>query len=630
MPNTKLLRLLIVTGLSLSIISSCGVPTKEKTAPQSQQQEQEARSYLDTGDYIAAAEIYQALAVNAEGTQADTYRLQAAGAYFSGNDFNQAQTIIAQLANHDLPLPLMLRSRILSAKIAMAQGDSAKALSDLDITVPGDVSLELQADFLATRAEAYARNNRPVEALQDRDRLGQYLQTPAEMDANNTEMWSLLNQLSTETLTKESFAEQSSPRLIGWYDLAIIRKTLIFDQAALQAALEKWQQQYPGHPAAGSITAGILELAKETDTTPEQIALLLPFNDDYREASEAIREGFLAAWFETRGKKPSIRIYDSALTGIIDVYRTAMTDGADFVVGPLQKEMVADLISSTEIQVTTLALNRVQSIDTANKNNSTISDRFFQFGLLPEDEAIQAAERAWSEGHTNALIITPDNSWGNRINEAFTTHWQELGGQIAEQVQVSANLEDYSLPVKQLLNVDKSEERSKHLVATLHRNIVFEPRHRRDADMIFMAASPVTARQLVPQLRFYRADDIPVYSISSIYNGIFDPRVNADIDNVMFADMPWILSPEYEYSPLQQALNHAWNQDESPYRRLYAFGIDAYQVIPELGRLRSTGEIYRGKTGRLTVNDSNIIQRRSMWAQFVKGEPRLLDVKARQ
>ncbi|HKK16552.1 MAG TPA: penicillin-binding protein activator [Gammaproteobacteria bacterium] len=630
MPNTTLSQLLILLCLSLSIISSCGVPTKEKTTTQGQQQEQQAQAYLDAGDYIAAAETYQALADNSESGQANAYNLLAAESYFSANEYGRAQALITQLSEREPSPPIMIRSRILAAKIAIAQGDSTLALSSLDFNIPNDISIDLLASYFAVRARAHALDNQPVQALQDRDRLGQYLQTPAEINANNSEMWSLLNQFSTETLTKESFAEQSSPRLIGWYDLAIIRKTLIYDQAALQTALENWKEQYPGHPAAGTITEDIIELARKTDTTPQHIALLLPFNDTYRDASEAIREGFLAAWYETPGKKPAIRIYDSALSSITDVYQAAVADGADFVVGPLQKETVADLISSAEIQVTTLALNQVQVTNSANSGSSTVSDRFFQFGLLPEDEATQAADRAWSEGHSSALIITPDSIWGKRIYDAFTTHWQELGGQIAEQVQITSSMEDYSLPVKQLLNIDKSEERSKLLIATLHRNIVSEPRHRRDADMIFMAVSSVTARQLVPQLRFYRADDIPTYSISTIYSGIFNPQVNADIDNVMFADMPWILSPEYEYSPMQQALNHAWNQDESPYRRLYAFGIDAYQIIPELGRLRATQDTYRGKTGRLTVSSNNIIQRRSMWAQFVKGTPRLLDVKSQQ
>lgn len=628
MPDSPLLRLFILLCVSLPIISSCGAPTKEKTAPQWQQQEQQARTFIEGGDYIAAAEIYQDIADKAEGNQAGIYTLQAAEAYYSANDYGQARTLVEQLEETDLLPPLTVRSAILSAKIAADEGDSGLALSNLDINLPDDISRELLTEYYSTRARAYALDNQPVSALQDRDRLGRFLQTPDEINANNDEMWSLLNSLPTETLTKESFAGQTSPRLIGWYDLAIINKTLIYDQAALENALENWQQQYPGHPAAGTITGDIIELAGKTDNTPEQIALLLPFNDTYRDASAAIREGFLAAWFETPAQKPAIRIYDSSQAGIQDVYQTAITDGADFIVGPLQKEAVAELITSATVQVMTLALNQVQLNDSASTDNPTVPDKLFQFGLSPENEAIQTAERAWSEGHANALIITPDSNWGNRILDAFTTHWQKLGGQIAGQVQIPAGLEDYSQPVKQLLNVDKSEERSKRLVAALRRNIEFEPRHRRDADMIFMAASPVMGRQLVPQLRYFRTDDIPTYSISAIYSGIFDPQLNADIDNVIFADMPWVLSTEYEYSPMQKALNQAWNQEESPYRRLYALGIDAYQIIPELGRLRATRETWQGKTGLLTVTDGNIIDRRSLWARFVKGTPRLLDVKS--
>ena len=81
-----------------------------------------------------------------------------------------------------------------------------------------------------------------------------------------------------------------------------------------------------------------------------------------------------------------------------------------------------------------------------------------QFALSPEDEAVQVAETAMSDGHKLALVITPDIPWGNRIADAFKKRWLELGGSILEQAHFETNSKDFSSPVKELLNIDSSFE----------------------------------------------------------------------------------------------------------------------------------------------------------------------------
>jgi len=360
---------------------------------------------------------------------------------------------------------------------------------------------------------------------------------------------------------------------------------------------------------------------------PQVIALLLPFNEQYRQISHAIREGFLAAWYEAPPDRPLIRIYDSSAGDIRQVYQTAVHEGAEFVVGPLEKSTVAVLIQEGNLPVRTLVLNQTDNkgAEPAGNTLAPVIPPIFQFGLLPEEEARIAAERAWFDGHAQALIITPDTAWGERIFNTFNAQFNQLGGRIVEHVKVPANTGDYSLPVKQILNIDLSEQRARDLTSLLGRKLYTEPRRRQDADFIFMAAEPVMARQLMPQLQFYRADDIPVYSISSVYSGIFSPQADSDINNIMFADMPWIVDPGHEYSPLQQTLNRNWKQNDSSYRRLYAFGIDAYRIIPHLARLLLQNDRYEGETGSLTVAPDGRIQRKLVWTKFENGTPRLLD-----
>lgn len=609
------------------LLNACG-PVKDTGETTPENPEKQAQVFLDNGEYTAAAEEFLRLAKT--GKNPEQYILKATDAYIKDHSPGLATAVLGQLQDDRLSSIQKFDRSILSAMIALENDDALLALKELSVSVPPDVPSPLLAKYYSTRAMAFQSDQQFINAFRARVKLGQYLVTPDELSANKLMIWNLLTGLSLPEIEQQLEVASDDLNLAGWLNLAMISRTSIYNQQDLQAAINTWTENYPGHPAQNEIVRKIFEMAAQTNIPPLQIALLLPFNNQYREVSRAIREGFLAAWYaSSSANKPVIRIYNSDSQNIIETYNTAVSDGAEFIVGPLQKEAITSLVTSGNIKVNTLVLNQVNpDITTGTGYNETINTSYkpslYQFGLLPEDEAYQAAERAWFNGHANALVITPDTIWGNRIFDAFSSHWTELGGRIIEHVKITDDMEDYATPVKQLLNIDNSEKRTKQLVATLNRKIYSEPRHRQDADLVFLATTPVIARQLVPQLRFFRADDIATYSISSIYSGIFNPAANSDIDNVIFSDMPWILNPEFEYSPLQQTLNRIWEQNESPYRRLYAFGIDAYDLIPELGRLVAQNDTYKGFTGDLKVTRQGYISRTSVWARFIKGSPKLL------
>ena len=616
----------IVLFLLQLLLFGCVAPTKQADSDSVRQEESVANDYFESGAYLEAANAYLKLADRNSG-KADYYNIRAANAQILGGDLQQAGLTLDKLADAGLNPVFLAEKNILLAKIALYGGNAELALQKLETGLPAETPQNLQGLYYTTLAEAQQANGQYINALYTRDQYGRIVQDPVATQDNNNAIWNILGSLTKEQLQQERQASRINFTLAGWIDLAMISRTQVYDRSNLENILQNWNDQYPGHPAFGDITSQVLSLADRLSVQPAQIALLLPFNEQYKSASAAIREGFMAAWYADIGNRPVIRIYDTSAGSIRDIYRSAVTDGAEFIVGPLQKESVAELVNFGDITVKTLALNQVETASEGSRAGSAQQPglNLFQFGLLPEDEALQAAERAYSDGHRNALVITPDSLWGNRIYQAFSQRWQELGGTIKSYVRLAAGTEDYSEPVRQLLNIDQSIARAKQLIATLSRPVISEPRFRRDADMIFLAATPDIARQLVPQFRFYRADSIPTYSLSSIYSGVFNKQVNRDIDNIIFSDMPWLLSTEYEYSPMQQSLNRTWTQNESPYRRLYALGVDAYQIIPELGRLLARDEIYNGKTGKLSITSKGIVHRKSVWAQFIDGEPQLLD-----
>jgi len=571
-------------------------------------------------NYTAAAMEYLRLA---EEFNAPRYILSAADSMLLDGDTTRAARTLDNVDPASLDESGKAEFAILRARLALRADNPSGAIELLDFDLTDAATTDLRTDYHRSRAEAFNQTGKYIPALRERIRLGSLLDNTDAISNNNQSIWDLIARFDQDGL--EVLLADADTVLQGWVELAQIERTRLYDRKTLESAINEWHSRYPSHPAGLQKVPEILALSEEINRQPESIALLLPFAGQYKEASDAIREGFLAAWYESDERKPEVSIYDTSTGDIKDIYRQAVDEGADFIVGPLDKNAVATIYQINELPVRTLALNRLHSGAAPENGTTDTVPKLYQFGLLPEDEAANVADRAWFNGLARALVITPDTQWGNRVFTAFSEQWQKHGGTVLEHTRISPVVEDLSTPVKALLNIDESERREKELTSMLRRNLHYEPRRRQDADLIFLAAPPVIARQLVPQLRFYRADDLPVYSISRIYPGIHEPQANSDIDNVIFSDMPWLVDPGHEYSPLQQTLNRNWRQDESPYRRLYAFGIDAYRIIPYLGKLQMTNDKYAGETGQLSVNRNGTITREQVWTKVVEGTPRPFD-----
>jgi hypothetical protein len=92
----------------------------------------------------------------------------------------------------------------------------------------------------------------------------------------------------------------------------------------------------------------------------------------------------------------------------------------------------------------------------------------------------------------------------------------------------------------------------------------------------------------------------------------------------MFVDMPWVLAPDTNAAKWQTILRESWPNEIKKYKRLYAFGADAYALVRQLQQ--STQLQWEGQTGRLSINQLGEIHRDQLrWARFVDGKPQLLD-----
>jgi hypothetical protein len=169
------------------------------------------------------------------------------------------------------------------------------------------------------------------------------------------------------------------------------------------------------------------------------------------------------------------------------------------------------------------------------------------------------------------------------------------------------------------MSLSGSFRRYQRLRANIGGPLQFDPRRRQDAEFIFLAADAPAGRLLKSQLKFHYSGDLPVYSTSSIH--AMDGRSNSDLNDIMFADMPWIIAPQTWIEHLPAKYGEYW-PEERRLGRLHAMGYDAYNLISGLfaARYGSMQEI-DGATGMLYLDNDGRVRRRLAWAQFQRGEP---------
>ena len=482
-----------------------------------------------------------------------------------------------------------------------------------------------QVQAQLARAGEYEQQGDFISAARARISYHALLEQDADRQANSARIWELLNQAGRETLLQHYRTDPGA--LSGWLELAFIRRTMLDDLETLERALASWQENYPTHPANAAITEKMRAAGRLYNRRPQSIALLLPLHGALRAAAEAVRDGFLSAWYHSGRDQPTIKIYEANSLNVEAAYAQAVAEGADFIVGPLEKQALTRLYARTGRSVPVLALNQVRPpSDLATGASVGLLPAVMQFSLSPEDEARQVSERASAAGYSRALVIVPDDEWGLRLYRAFRDHWSASGGLILDKIDYDPQGNDYAAPIKHLLKIHDSQLRTRQLRQTLGRSLENRARRRQDADMIFMAAFPVAGRQIIPQLRFHDAGQIPVYATSHVFSGRVNPRADADMNGVAFPDLPWVLQPEGRISSIKTLIEDNFNADASVYQRLYAFGADAFNLIPHLTRLAYNNEAeFHGATGILSMANNGRIIRKLPWGKIINGKPELLN-----
>lgn len=621
-------------ALVIALLAGCqaGPPPVPPATDPAQPRDALALTLREQGKLVEAANEYLRLFATENSAQADRYRLAAVALLIEAKELVRAHALLVQPLSPLAPADLQQRAELLRATLALAEQRPQAVLSILPDTFAADASPEHGAEAYRLRAQAYLQLRQYIAAARERVKLELTLLDPEAIRANRLDLWHTLAELNPSALSQYTTAPPAT--LDGWIELAELSRTTLIDAGAFNMAIDAWRARYPRHPASDNIVPGLIALSQGQMTAqPHKLALLLPFEGAFADAAEAIRDGFLAAWFDDPSpQRPNLIIRSTTSASLPTLYREITSEGADYVVGPLDKPSVSALSRLPNLSVPTLALNHARhhppdqpsmgsELTTATPESGSL---LYQFSLSPEAEAREVAIRAWNDGHRNASMLFPQGPWGTRVSAAFSQAWTELGGQVTASHAYPSDAQQMSSVVRRLLDIDQSEHRYRLLKATLKRRLKHTPRRRQDIDFIFMAAFPQEARQLRPLLRFHHAADVPIYATSHVFSGVDDARADADIDGVIFADMPWVLVDEGQAAELRQQLSAYWSEPLSQYGRLFAFGFDAYRLVPYLEQLAQQPFVeLPGLTGRLVMDGERRIRRRLLWAEFKNGVPEL-------
>lgn len=651
-----------------------------------------ANALLEQQRYAEAGAEFERLAAQAQGAEAAQLELDAAGAYVAAGDLESARALLGRQPTLAPGNPLSDNRSLVMAEVALAEGRPGDALAIVPDYLSNATGGRTRLGLAHARVRAHESLGEHVESARARADLDALLARAGAADALSPALWRERSQLEAAgageslevsnrqrlwtSLGAASVAELEAARgtppdsFSGWIELAENSRPVMTDAPALRAMLAFWSQRYPEHPAALQIVPELLDASARAGKPPSRIAALLPLSGPFEAAGSAVKEGFLGAWNnDDSSLRPQLDVLDTMTRDVVSLYRGAVEQGADFVVGPLRKPLVRAMVDSGAPSVPTLALNEASAEATpdagpgfdaqapdasasADSLNEAVAQdapeaaadagaqeeasvesaplaALYTFTLAPEAEARRVADHAYAAGHRGAAVLAPEGVWGDRMSSAFAERWQEIGGTVVAEQRYDANESDFGSPVETLLQVKQSENRARQLRGVVRRYFAFQPNYRQDMDFIFMPAFPVEARLLKPHLSYFAASRVPVIATSHVYAG--EPNTGADLDleRIRFGGMPIVLLPTPSEQEMLARIGASTSENPADYARLFAFGADAYALAKRVQAMSVTeGAAYQGRSGALTVTAQGEVQRGLTWATFVDGYP-LVDGQTR-
>lgn len=604
---------IILFSLMALLLSACGTSpsVRQSSKPKSDPAVTHAAQLYLNRQYSEAATRYRQLADSATGQWRSLMLLMSADSWLRDRQYSEVESTLALINLSLLSADEHLRYKLIQTEMKLSDNQPDAAL-DLLGNPPGKDSLrDLQQRYYHYKAEAYLQKQDIVNRTLQLIELEQFSTSSRQQLQAQLEVLNELVRIDNHTLAQ--FGIQANTRTSGWLELSRLVRSYRRDPQGLIGPYKEWRNLYPGHPAMPELLSNFYAQQQQQQLEINSIAVLLPESGPYAKAARAIRDGILAAWYAADGSsRPQIQFYDSSnLDQIWPQVNRAAEDGADIIVGPLDKQAVTQLARAGNLPVPVLALNQVTT-------DSVMPRDLYQYSLSPEDEAIQVADRAWSRGLAYPGVLIPDNDLGQRLMDAFNQRWQSLSGEPASIARYPAGSTDLSAAIIQLLNIQQVPTESGDR----------RPQQMSNVDFVFAIGNPTQIRQVRPMLQYNYAGRLPVFTTSRGWDGVISRQASFDVKSVELPDIPWLVE-EGNDALSRSRINEQLPASKGKYARLYPMGMDAYNLLPHLRSLESSRTAtFQGKTGVLYVDQNQHILRLLTWISLAQ-TPVVLGVSSR-
>ena len=566
-------------------------------------------------DATVPSSLARARAAVVPGVRARAY-LEALQALHPGGDSNLVAEIVAALRTERLAMTLTPSDRFrvdaVALELALADGGRAEIEALVAGLNPVEDSQRRQADTLRARALVDADDPRaavpPLLAVIDRldDGAG------GDLSAYVAAAWRHLSRLPVPMLRRTARSAGSASAKL-WMDLAVAANAALTSQA--QAAIwRRFRAEHPDHVAARFPPPNVLGVAVRRN-----VAVLLPLSGDLAQLAEAIRDGFLAAYLEAWGEerdRQTVRFYDTGALPAADAYRQAVLDGADIVVGPLEKSAVAEL-AALPPERPVVALNNLDDPEPSRDGNGLPS--MLQLALAPEDDAAAIAAALTASDVQRVVVFANAAPWSTRAQRRFEKELVAQAGAQTDPIEVVAvgalaDNSEATTVVGNLLGVAASQARQAALVEMLRIELEFVPRHRDDVDAVVAFVDGRQLMALKPALDFHLAADLPanllLYAPSQAVRGVAWGR----LEGLRVCNIPWLLHG----GPLRRE-TAALATSRGPLASLFALGVDGFRVANQLERMTIHSQSVAGSTGILTADGNGRIHRQLAWGRVSNG-----------
>ncbi len=558
-----------------------------------------AEQAYSQGDFDRAAQEFWDLAEAHSGERAH-FRLRAAEAFRENGQMDAAAQSLEGIKLRRLSDEEKMRYNLLEAEVALAQNAPARALEHLNFA-DAELPPPLRLRMLELRARAQAAGGDAFASARTRAALNRSL-GGADRAQNETQLVATLQKLAPDALKQQAASLAPGDALQPWLNQALHKNGQALPLVVLR----------PNQPVGTLRPDQNNDMQREGYRPAHMIGLLLPGDGALKAVSQAVRDGFLAAYFADKNpQRAQVRIYDSSGSAqdAATAYAKAVDDGADHIVGPLTRDAVSAVFAQGRLAVPVLALNQPEHGETPPPGSAA-------FGLAPDTEAAQAAEHMLERGLTRAVIVTATNDWAERAALAFRAQFESRNGQILSDSRVADKEVNFSTMLHQALADVTANKNAPMLPGAAAPPSVAASEN--DVG-IFISMRPQQARLLLPQIKLAGYNGVPVFATSHIYAGDYNPGLDRDLDGVEFCDVPWLFDAAPglpKHSEIARVLDSARGAGS----RLFAMGLDAYALLPYLDWMSQHHDSYvAGATGQLAEDNLGRIQRLLIWAQFNNG-----------